>query len=69
MSILTTLMPYIKERKKGNASKFYIAFLFDGDELTKGNMSGGAEDFMHHCLTCLKEEREKMMAQHLQGAV
>ena len=34
MSILTTLMPYIKERKKGNASKFYIAFLFDGDELT-----------------------------------
>ena len=62
MSILTTLMPYIKERKKGNASKFYIAFLFDGDELTKDNMSGGAKDFMHHCLTCLKEE-------HLQGAV
>ena len=61
--------PYIKERKKGNASKFYIAFLFDGDELTKDNMSGGAEDFMHHCLTCLKEEREKMMAQHLKGAV
>ena len=49
MSILTTLMPYIKERKKGNASKLYIAFLFDGDEL--------------------KEERRKMMAQHLQGAV
>ena len=69
MSILTTLMPYIKERKKGNASKFYIAFLFDGDELTKDNMSGGAEDFMHQCSTCLKEERRKMMAQHLQGAV
>ena len=32
----------VKERKKGNASKFYIAFLFDGDELTKDNMSGGA---------------------------
>ena len=69
MSILTTLMPYIKERKKGNASKFYIAFLFDGDELTKDNMSGRAEDFMHQCSTCLKEERRKMMAQHLQGAV
>ena len=40
MSIFTTLMPYIKERKKGNASKFYIAFFFD--ELTKDNMSGGA---------------------------
>ena len=48
MPIFSTLMPYIKERKKGNASKFYIAFLFDGDELTKDNMSGGAEDFMHH---------------------
>ena len=48
MSILTTLMPYIKERKKGNASKFYIAFLFDGEELTKDNMSGGAEDL---CIT------------------
>ena len=32
-------------------------------------MFGGAEDFMHQCSTYLKEERRKMMAQHLQGAV
>ena len=30
MSIFPTLMPYIKERKKGNASKFQIALIFMG---------------------------------------
>ena len=69
LSIFPTLMPYIKERKKGNANKFQIALIFYGDELTKDNMSGGAEDFMHQCSTCLKEERRKMMAHIRQGAV
>ena len=69
LSIFPTLMPYIKERKKGNVNKFQIALFFYGDELTKDNMSGGAENFMHQCSTYLKEEMRKMMAQHLQGAV
>ena len=72
MSIFPTLMPYNLHQgeKEGECQQVPNCLNFYGeDELTKDNMFGGAEDFMHQCSTYLKEERRKMMAQHLQGAV